>query len=201
MPAADAFAQRGGGHVGGGHVSAPIVPRPIVPRVPYPPHTPFRFRPYGPFRPFFYTRGFVYFGAPWRPSCHYLSAWNYQCYGFPYYVPPVLENYGEYYGDYYGPAASTTPVLCLKDGTVYYVTDYWVVDGQLHFTALEEGGMKLVEHVISFDDLDVQKTKEADGLRGFRFVIRNEPLEQYLKDHSGETDLPGEEPQPSAILP
>ncbi|HXZ34252.1 MAG TPA: hypothetical protein VEH30_18410 [Terriglobales bacterium] len=66
----------------------------------------------------------------------------------------------------------------LKDGTVYNVTDYCLVDGQIHFTMLEEGGTKSVEHVIGFDELDLQKTIDVATQRGFRFVLRNEPLKQ-----------------------
>ncbi len=51
---------------------------------------------------------------------------------------------------------------------------------------LEEGGTKSVEHAIGFDELDLQKTIDVATQRGFRFVLRNEPLKQYLQDH---TDL------------
>ena len=73
--------------------------------------------------------------------------------------------------------------LYLKDGTIYEVTDYWLVNDQLHFRTAEEGGTKLVEHVIDFDQLDLQKTIDVNTDRGFRFVLRNEPLEDYLRDH------------------
>ena len=79
------------------------------------------------------------------------------------------------------------PQLYLKDGTMYSVTDYWLVDNQLHFTMIEEGGTKSVEHVIGFDELDLQTTIDVNTQRGFRFVLRNEPLEQYLRDHPDQT--------------
>jgi hypothetical protein len=76
---------------------------------------------------------------------------------------------------------SDLPQLYLKDGTVLTVTDYWMVDDQLHFTIIEGG--KLAEHVIALDQLDLQKTIDVASQRGFRFVLRNEPVEQYLRDH------------------
>ena len=73
--------------------------------------------------------------------------------------------------------------LYLKDGTVYAVSDYWFVGRQVHFIAVEEGGAKSVEQTIPFGDLDVQKTVEVNARRGFRMVMRDEPVEQYMHDH------------------
>jgi hypothetical protein len=70
---------------------------------------------------------------------------------------------------------------------VYNVIDYWLVDGQIHFTMLDESGTKSVEHVIGFDELDLQKTIDVATERGFRFVLRNEPVERYLRDHPDPT--------------
>jgi hypothetical protein len=64
------------------------------------------------------------------------------------------------------------------------VTDYWRIDDQLHFITTEEGGTKSVPHIVSFGDLDVQRTIDADEVGGFRFVVRNEPVEQWLDHHS-----------------
>jgi hypothetical protein len=75
------------------------------------------------------------------------------------------------------------PQLYLKDGTAYNVIDYWLVDGQIHFTMLDESGTKSVEHVIDLDELDLQQTIDVATQRGFRFMLRNEPMEQYLQHH------------------
>src|SRR5205814_10377721 len=80
-----------------------------------------------------------------------------------------------------GSASQTRPQLVFKDGTSYTVTDYWRVDDQLHFITLEEGGTKSVPHSVPFDTLDVQRTKEAAAAQGFRFVIRDKPLQQWLE--------------------
>jgi hypothetical protein len=85
---------------------------------------------------------------------------------------------------YGGEETRELPQLYLKDGTVYRVTDYWLVNGQIHFTTLEEGGTKSVEHVIPFEDLDLQQTIDVNTQRGFRFVLRNAPLEQYLRNRN-----------------
>jgi hypothetical protein len=83
----------------------------------------------------------------------------------------------------YGEERPDLPQLFLKDGTILNVTDYWLVDGQLHFTMIEEDRTKAAEHVIPFEALDLQTTVDANTRRGFRFMLRNEPFEQYLRDH------------------
>jgi hypothetical protein len=80
-----------------------------------------------------------------------------------------------------GSASTIRPQLVFKDGTSYTVSDYWRADDQLHFITLEEGGTKSVPHSVPFDSLDVQQTKEAAAAQGFRFVIRDEPLQQWLE--------------------
>ena len=80
-----------------------------------------------------------------------------------------------------GSASSARPQLVFKDGTTYAVSDYWKADDQLHFVTLEEGGTKFVPHSAPFDSLDLQRTKEAAAAQGFRFVIRDEPIEQWLE--------------------
>jgi hypothetical protein len=77
------------------------------------------------------------------------------------------------------------PQLYLKDGTVYDVTDYWLVNDQLHFTTLDTSGVRWVEHTIELVELDLQKTVDVSNLRDFNFVLRNEPLQDYLKDYPG----------------
>jgi hypothetical protein len=106
----------------------------------------------------------------WWPGCGLALGWSYNCGIMP--VPPIY---------FYGLDSIHHPRLALKDGTIYTVNDYWLVDNQLHFVTTENA--KTVEHVIGFDQLDVQKTVDLDAQLGFRFVLRNEPLDQYIKDH------------------
>jgi len=73
--------------------------------------------------------------------------------------------------------------LFFKDGTVYDVTDYWLVEGQLHFLTVDESGQKTVEHVVPFDTLDVQTTTDDNASRGFKFQLRNQSMEQYFREH------------------
>jgi hypothetical protein len=95
-----------------------------------------------------------------------------------YYVPPQSESGLYWYSD----GRRDLPELYLKDGTVLTVIDYWVVGGELHYKTLDEGGTKPVEHEIDFDELDLQRTIDIAAARGFRFVLRNEPLERYLEN-------------------
>jgi hypothetical protein len=83
----------------------------------------------------------------------------------------------------YGQQREDTPQLYLKDGTILNVTDYWVVNDQLHFTVVETPGTRPVERSIPFEALDLQKTVDANTAMGFRVMLRNEPYQQYLRDH------------------
>ena len=85
-----------------------------------------------------------------------------------------------------GSDSASHPQLVFKDGTTYTVTDYWRVDDQLHFITIEEGGTKSVPHTAPFGDLDVQRTTDADAAQGFRFLVRDEPIEQWLQHHAQE---------------
>jgi hypothetical protein len=99
----------------------------------------------------------------------------------PVYAAPVLPyDYGNYG---YGEESADTPQLYLKDGSILNVKDYWLTDDQLHFTIVEEYGANPVEQVIPFEALDLQKTVDVNTRRGFRFMLRNEPFEQYMRDH------------------
>ena len=83
--------------------------------------------------------------------------------------------------------SSSHPRLVFKDHMTYTVEDYWRVDDQLHFIASEEGGSKSVPHTVPFADLDVQATTDALEKQGFRFVVRDEPIDQWLQHHARDT--------------
>ena len=112
---------------------------------------------------------------------------------FPYpvwnFIEPVptsaLEPVPTYAFAFTGSASH--PQLVFKDGTTYMVTDYWRVDDQLHFITIEEGGTKSVPHTVPFANLDVQRTTDADTAQGFRFLVRDEPIEQWLQQHAQHT--------------
>lgn len=86
-----------------------------------------------------------------------------------------------------GSASASHPQLVFKDGTTYTVTDYWRVDDQLHFITVEDGGTKSVPHTVPFENLDVQRTTDADAALGFRFMVRDKPIEQWLEHHPQHT--------------
>jgi hypothetical protein len=211
-----ARAQRPVGRVGGGvrmsvpRVSAPPMARAVVPRSRvflgrggaglgpiYPFGAPFFFG-----RPFFRYRTAFAFNADWWPAFCPFWGWGFGCTGLPNYglayesapqnyPAPQIYQYPVYL---YGPGAPEMVELFLKDGTVISVTDYWFVDGQMHFTVPEEGE-KPAEQVVGLDELDLQRTIDVNTRHGFRFVMRNEPWEQYLRDHPDETPPPVTPPQ------
>lgn len=145
---------------------------------------------------FLFAEPFFGFGAQfwlqsyWLTNCDTVLTWEYGCYGLP--------SYPESYGTYLVPQTFEVPVpvyggeghdevkLFLKDGTIYNVTDYWFVNGQIHFTLLQElpdGGYENVERLVGEDELDVSTTVDVNTRRGFRMVKRNEPWRKYLQDN------------------
>jgi hypothetical protein len=181
-----AFAQRGIGHPGGvAHGSTPHVVGPLnFPRRPiypiqsvFPIFGPREFRSWG-VPPYSFRLRWGFNRVGWQ-NCFYW-AWGYNCYPLPVYV----------YGEVDGGGGRELPQLYLKDGAIYNVTDYWLVNNRLHFTTIDESGAKWVEHTIDFDELDLQKTIDMSAQRGFHFVLRDEPMQQYLQDHPeiGEPD-------------
>jgi hypothetical protein len=170
--------------------------RPVPPALPFFPVPVFWGSPFFRFWPGF---GFSSF---WWPCTPYWG-WGFGCSNLPYYG----YGYGSFAAPFYVPApyvlseeARTLPRLYLKDGTVLEVTDYWLVDNELHFALEGETGAESAEHVIDFNELDLQKTIDVNTRLGFRFVLRNEPVEQYLRDHPDEEPPlarpPGTSPKP-----
>jgi hypothetical protein len=207
-----ALAQRVGHVGGGGHfapagrVSAPHVIAPPVlrapgvrpmffpPRVGPPERPPLIFR-----RPFFirapFFRSWERFDSSWWLNCGPIWGWNYGCgdfflpeYAFEHYLAPPLTYASPVY--VYSSDGQPLVQLFLNDGTVYNVNDYWFVNDQMHFTMLDESGTKSVEQVIAFGDFDVKRTIDVNTRRGFRVVMRNEPMEQYLRDYPDLTPPP-----------
>ena len=148
-------------------------------------------RPVRPFPPVFVVYGFPFMGGPfwgwnscWWANCDFfwpgmLGTTTVYSSGPTNYISEVYETPVYVYGEE-GPEL---PQLFLKDGTVLNVSDYWVVEDQLHFTMTEANQAKPEEHVIPFDALDLQTTVDVNTRRGFRVMLRNEPFEQYLRDH------------------
>jgi hypothetical protein len=201
------------GHAGGGvhpraavpvgapRVAAPRASRPMSLRSP----NAFSERPLLILRrPFFLRAPFLWswqaFNSSWWLYCGPVWGWNsgcddlfYSAHTTEHYLAPPLTYASPVY--IYSLDGHQLVQLYLKDGTAYSVNDYWFVDKDVHFTLLNESATKSVEQVISFDDLDVQKTIDVNSRRGFRVVMRSEPLEQYLRDHPDLTPPPLEPPQ------
>jgi hypothetical protein len=154
-------------------------------------------RPIRPFPPVLVVyESPVLFGGPfwglnscWSATCDLFGSWTL---GYTTaYSPGPVNDFSPVYETpvyVYGEETPDLPQLVLKDGTILNVTDYWLVDNQLHFTIIEENVTKPAEHVIPFEALELQTTIDANTRRGFRFVLRNAPVEQYLRDHP--EDLP-----------
>jgi hypothetical protein len=145
--------------------------------------------------PFALGGPFWRFNLCWWATCDLFFPWTF---GYTTVSSPGPTNYvSQVYETpvyVYGYEREDTPQLYLKDGTILNVTDYWLVDDQLHFTVIEQAGTKPVEQSMPFSALDLQKTVDANTAKGFRFVLRNEPVEQYLRDHP-------EGPPPDVVQP
>jgi hypothetical protein len=71
-----------------------------------------------------------------------------------------------------GNVASSRPtvLLYLKDGTTYAASDYWLQDGELHYT-VNYGG----ESTLNMDELDLQRTVNENARRGINFSLHPNP--------------------------
>jgi hypothetical protein len=152
----------------------------------------------------FFGRPFLWFGVGlefnplWWPTCAPWLGWagGFGCYSAPFYGCG-FENYiAPYRGSEYLYVGGERDLiwLYLKDGARYGVTDYWLVNGQMHFSLVEDDLTKPAEHVVPYDEVDIQKTTYVNTRRGFRIVFRDEPWQQYLKDHPEST--PSDVPPP-----
>jgi hypothetical protein len=202
-----AFAQHVGHVGGGGHirtgvrVAPPHVSAPHMVAAPAPGSRAMFLRPPGGFpqhslpifrRPFFNRVPFLWswqaINSSWWLYCGPIWGWNSGCGDLSlspittehYLAPPLTYNTTFYV---YSQVGQPLVQLYLTDGTVYSVNDYWFVNDQIHFTILDESGTKSVEQMIAFDNLDAQRTIDVNTRRGFRVVMRNEPMEQYLRDY------------------
>src|SRR4051812_2159856 len=112
------------------------------------------------------------------PRQHYFNPFRYfvQDFTTAYSAPEPIVPFAPTYF-FLASESPTRPQLILKDDTIYTVADYWRVDDQLHFVTVEEGGTKSVPHIVPFGDLDVERTTAAAIAQGFRFVVRDEPIE------------------------
>jgi hypothetical protein len=146
------------------------------------------------YEPFFLGGPFSGLNSCWWSSCELFWPWL----GYTEISSPGPTNYVAQVSEapvyVYGEERPDLPQLFLKDGTILNVTDYWLVDDQLYFTMIDEETGKPAEHVIPFDALDLQKTVDVNTRRGFRFMLRNEPFEQYVRDHP-------EGPPPAVTFP
>jgi hypothetical protein len=163
------------------------------------------YRPWGPWGPRRFPPVFAFgfpfqFGAPfwflggWGYNpCWWLNCYLYWNLGYSYNPTPWTANTAQNYVQpqsyqyqlyAYGPGSRDFPQLYLNDGAAITVSDYWLVDNQLHFIAME--GAKPAEHTIPLDQLDLQSTIDVNTRRGFRFVQRNEPMDQWVRDHPKE---------------
>jgi hypothetical protein len=85
---------------------------------------------------------------------------------------------------YRNESSTIHPRLVFKDHMTYTVEDYWRVSDQLHFITSEEGGTKSIPRTVPFSDLDVDATTDALTAQGFKFRVRDEPIEQWLQHHA-----------------
>jgi hypothetical protein len=139
------------------------------------------------FRPLVRVTPFYGWCSPWLVQPYPLLPFGYPVsYGLSYPFADYTLPSPTYV--FVGSAAASYPQLVFNDGTSYTVADYWREDDQLHFITVEEGGAKFVPHAVPFDDLDVERTKDRATAEGFRFLIRDKPIEQWLEDRTQERE-------------
>jgi len=62
-------------------------------------------------------------------------------------------------------------LLQLRDGSMYGLTDYWVDDGELHYTTTYGG-----QNSVPFDRIDFEKTAQLNAARGVPFVLPSQSM-------------------------
>ncbi|HEV2522447.1 MAG TPA: hypothetical protein VGT24_08705 [Candidatus Acidoferrales bacterium] len=63
------------------------------------------------------------------------------------------------------------PILIyMKNGAVYTVRDYWMVDGELHYTLIDG-----VQNSVDLDLVDLPRTNMENAKSGVRFIFKSEP--------------------------
>ena len=141
------------------------------------------------------------FNGVWWPTCAPAAGdlwnWGYNCYpstfyGYGYenfaalmpYIPPTYFYAGQ------GPDEIW---LFRKGGAMQPVTDYWFVNGEVHYRTFEDDPRNAAApRVFPYDQLDLQRTTFVNSRRGFRIVFRDAPWQQWMKEHPDETpsDVP-----------
>ena len=146
--------------------------------------SPFGFGAFGPFGLY----------GPWY------GGYNFSPYGSSFLFMPPVDNLPPAFGDYlpstnYAPsytfepeplpvpeepppssnASETQPVvnLVLKDGTVFGVTSYWLVNDRLFYITTYK-----IQSSIPIDDLDLQKTVDMNWKRGVAFRLTPQAPDQ-----------------------
>lgn len=90
-------------------------------------------------------------------------------------------------------AEKSLVVLFLADGSVYAVTNYWVAGGKLHY-ATSYGG----DNSLDLNQLDLQRTVNANSARGVDFTLRPAPeaAPKPTEDPPGAGSVPQQPSQP-----
>lgn len=147
--------------------------------------SPFGFGPFGPFGLY----------GPWY------GGYNFAPYGSSFLFMPPVENLSPAVGDYlpntnYAPSYTFEPEplpvpeeqppsantstatqlivdLVLKDGTVFGVTTYWLLNDRLFYITTYQ-----IQSSIPIDQLDLQKTVDMNYKRGVAFTLTPQPPDQ-----------------------
>ena len=131
--------------------------RVVIPEQIFPP----RHRPRFPI--FFGLPGFGFAGrffVGYDSACGPFWIWGFACDKLPF--------FGFGYSSYSSAPQpnSAEMVLCLKDGTVYGLRDYWLVAGKMYYVT-NYGG----ENSIDMDRVDLQKTVDEVAFRSADFTL------------------------------
>jgi len=82
----------------------------------------------------------------------------------------------------------TVPVLIyLKTGAVYSVRDYWMVDGELHYTL-----MNGTQNSVDLEQVDLQRTNVENAKSGVKFIFKSEPSVTAPAQPDAEPGTPSE---------
>jgi hypothetical protein len=116
------------------------------------------------------------FGAPllWGPGWPAWYSGFADSYGLPYGYSLPYDHGLTYNSASTGTSTPTNAenssailLLYLKDGTMYWVRECWLANGELHCTATDRS-----ERIIGLDEIDFQRTVDENARRGVPFTLK-----------------------------
>jgi len=81
----------------------------------------------------------------------------------------------------------------MKNGAVYSVRDYWIVDDELNYILMDGA-----QHAVDLDRVDLPRTNSENAKSGVKFIFKSEPSVPIAPPAPAPTQELNAVPQPEA---